>query len=296
MTTESTEYSFFLGCIMPNRYPAIEATTRYVMKELGFEIKEMEGASCCPAPGVFRSFDKADWMVAAARNLAIGERNETDIITACSGCFGTLLSTHHALHEDHELKKEVNSRLDTMGYHVETDKEVKHVAQVLGFDVGPSEIEEKIQRKVKLKVAVHYGCHFLRPFNEKQIDDPDEPSILEDYLEALGVECVDHERKDACCGAGGGVKAAHSKDSMRMFAEKLEAIEESDAEAILNICPFCHLQFDDGQKTINEEYGTNFNIPVINIAQVTAFCLGMDDVGLKYNTTAPDFKLEAAKK
>ena len=153
------EYSFFLGCIMPNRYPAIEAATRFVFKELEIGLKEMEGASCCPAPGVFRSFNRGDWLIAAARNIAIGERNGTDIVTACSGCYGTLLSAHHQIHEDPELKKEVNAKLAEMGYHVEANKEVKHVAQVLGFDIGPEEIKSKIKRKVKLKVAVHYGCH-----------------------------------------------------------------------------------------------------------------------------------------
>ncbi|MHA1928286.1 MAG: CoB--CoM heterodisulfide reductase subunit B [Candidatus Thorarchaeota archaeon] len=287
------EYSFFLGCIMPNRYPAIESTSRFVLENLNIGIKEMNAASCCPAPGVFRSFDKFDWMVAAARNIAIGEANGTDIFTACSGCFGTLLSVNHALKHDDELKKKVNVKLDEMGYHVEANREVKHIAQILGYDIGPSDIATKIKRKAKLKVAVHYGCHFLRPFDEKQIDDPDAPRILEDYLEALGVECIPYKRWDACCGAGGGVKAAHSADSMRMLAEKLESIKASGADAILDVCPFCHLQFDGGQKTLNKEYGTDFKIPVINIAQVTAFCMGMDDVGLKYNTTAPDFQLEA---
>jgi len=194
------------------------------------------------------------------------------------------------------LKKEINARLDKElgGYHIETDKAVKHVAQVLGYDVGPSEIAEKIKRKVNIKLSVHYGCHFLRPFNEKQIDDPDKPSILEDYIEALGAESVDHPRKYACCGAGGGVLSGHADASMKMLAEKLQAVQDSGADAILNICPFCHLQFDAGQQNLNKNHGTNFNIPSINIAQLTAFCFGQDDVGLKYNITAPDFKLEAA--
>ncbi|MHA1769755.1 MAG: CoB--CoM heterodisulfide reductase subunit B [Candidatus Thorarchaeota archaeon] len=288
------EYSFFLGCIMPNRYPAIESTSRFVLKELGFEIKEMDGASCCPAPGVFRSFNRFDWAVAGARNLAIGERNQTDILTACSGCFGTLFGVNHLLRHDPEMKKAVNAKLEKLGYQVTNEREVKHIAQVLGFDVGPRGIAEKIKRKANLKVAVHYGCHFLRPFNEKQIDDPESPTILEDYLEALGVECIDYENKYACCGAGGAVRAGDNESSMKMLGEKMAAVTNSEAEAILNICPFCHLQFDTGQKTLNERYGTNFNIPIVNISQVTAFCLGMDDVGLKYNVIAPDFKLEAA--
>ncbi|MHA2015261.1 MAG: heterodisulfide reductase-related iron-sulfur binding cluster, partial [Candidatus Thorarchaeota archaeon] len=93
----SQEYSLFLGCIMPNRYPAIESTTRFVLDRLGFEVKEMEKAGCCPAPGVFRSFNKPDWMVAAARNLAIAEGNGADLLTVCNGCFGTLFEVNHAL-------------------------------------------------------------------------------------------------------------------------------------------------------------------------------------------------------
>lgn len=289
------ELSFFLGCIMPNRYPAIESTTRFTLEKLGYSIKEMEGASCCPAPGVFRSFDKTDWLVAAARNLSIAEANGAPIVTGCSGCFGTLFGASHTLKHDDELKKKVNLRLASeLGHNLSTDVTVKHMAQILGYDVGPSEITDAISRKVKIKVAVHYGCHFLRPFEEKGIDDPDAPRILEDFLEALGVECVDYERNDACCGAGGAVRAGHFESSMDMLAEKVEIIANTEADAILNICPFCHLQFDGGQQTLNEKHETSYKIPVINIAQLTAFCLGLDDVGLKYNATAPDFKLEAA--
>jgi heterodisulfide reductase subunit B len=285
-------YSFFLGCIAPNRYPAIESTTRLVLDRLDIGIQEMERAGCCPAPGVFRSFDRPDWMVAAARNISIAESNGSPLLTVCNGCFGTLFSVNHELSENEELKKTVNSRLEGLGSHVDASGEVKHIAQVLGYDVGPSEIQNKIVRKVKLRAAVHYGCHFLRPFDEKQIDDPDDPHILENFFEALGVECLDYRNRMMCCGAGGGVKAAHATDSMDILAEKMSSIAESGAEVILDICPFCHLQFDGGQKTLNETMGTNFNIPVIHISQLVAFCMGEDDIGMQHQIIAPDFKLE----
>ena len=103
---QEKKYAFYLGCIMPNRYPAIEKSTRYVMEKLGYELLDMERAACCPAPGVLRSFDKADWMVAAARNLCIAEKMDVDLLTVCNGCFGTLQEVNEHLHQDLECKEQ----------------------------------------------------------------------------------------------------------------------------------------------------------------------------------------------
>jgi heterodisulfide reductase subunit B len=234
-------------------------------------------------------------MVAGARNLAIAERKGADILTVCSGCFGTLHGINSSLRDDPQLRNRINNSLEKLGYSVEGKLEVRHIAQTLGYDIGPYDIEDYIVQKVKLKAAIHHGCHFLRPFDEKQIDDPDNPMILEEYFAALGVESVEFTHKYTCCGAGGGVKAGFGSDSLKMLGEKLQAIQSSGAEVILDICPFCHLQFDSGQKMVNEKYGCDFNIPVIHISQLTAFAMGLNDIGLKYQVTAPEFNLEVSR-
>ncbi|RLI64306.1 MAG: CoB--CoM heterodisulfide reductase subunit B [Promethearchaeia archaeon] len=287
------EFAFYLGCIMPNRYPQIEKATRFVLEKLGYKLLDMEKAACCPAPGVLRSFDKVDWMVAAARNICIAEKLDRDILTVCNGCFGTLQEVNKHLKENEEAREQVNEHLKKLGdYEYKGTIEVKHIGEFLGADIGPTEIQKYLVRKVKGRVTVHYGCHFLKPTRTRQVDSSENPVILDDFAEAIGLVSVDFRQKLTCCGAGGGIKAAYAETSMKILGEKMKNMTAVQPDFILDVCPFCHLQFETGQDWLNKNKGTNYDLPVIHISQITAFCMGMDEqfVGLKYQMMGKDFK------
>ena len=103
-------YAFFPGCLIPARHPAMEFAIRSTLPNLGIEIVDLEGASCCPDPIYFKSKDKLSWLTVAARNLTLAEDLGLDIFTNCSGCTATLSETYHLL-EDEELRHQVNRRL-----------------------------------------------------------------------------------------------------------------------------------------------------------------------------------------
>jgi heterodisulfide reductase subunit B2 len=287
-------FAFYLGCIMPNRYPQIEKATRYVVEKMGYELHDMERAACCPAPGVLRSFDKFDWMVAGARNICIAEQMDMDILTVCNGCFGTLQDIDKHLKADEEARIKVNEKLKELGdFEYKGTITVRHAAEFLAQEIGPYDIQQYLTRKIKATVAIHYGCHFLKPTYIRQLDSSESPRLLEEFVEALGGVSLEFKNKYTCCGAGGGIKAAYAPLSNKIFSEKMVNIDEVHPDIILDICPFCHLQFDGLQSVVNEKEGTNYDYPVLHLSQLLAFCMGMDQkfLGLKYQAAGKAYFL-----
>jgi len=277
------KYGFFLGCIMPLRYPGIESSTRAVLDSLGVELVDMQGASCCPAPGVTRSFDQTYWMSVAARNLVIAEKMGVDIVTICNGCFDTLFEVAHKLNHDAELRKKINKILKEAGVdEYQGTVNVRHFVELLYKDVGVEAVRAKAKAGKGMKAAVHYGCHFLKPSNIKKIDDAERPHIFDDIVEAAGMTSLPFKDKGSCCGAGGGVRARTPDVALKMTKENLTNMQAAGAEVIVDCCPFCHLQYDAGQAQLKE-----FGIPVLHLSQLLGLAFGLEKekLGLECHLT-----------
>jgi len=269
------EIAYFLGCIMNNRYPGIEKATRILFDKLDIELKDMEGASCCPAPGVFGSFDKKTWASIAARNVTIAEDMGSDIMTECNGCFGSLFETNHMLKNDEAMKDEINEVLAEAGREFKGTVNVRHFAEILYNEVGLDKLAELVDNPLDLNVAVHYGCHFLKPTAEIQIDNAEKPTILDEIVETTGAKSIPYKDKMLCCGAGGGLRSRDLDVTLSFTKEKLDNMTAAGVDAIVNVCPFCHLQFDVGQTEVNKQYGTDFGIPVFHLAQLLGLAIGL---------------------
>ncbi|MFX0038867.1 MAG: CoB--CoM heterodisulfide reductase subunit B [Promethearchaeota archaeon] len=288
---QKKKYSLFLGCVIPNRYPFIESATKKVFQKLGVDFIEMEGASCCPAPGVFRGFDVDSWLIIGARNITIAEQNNYDIATMCNGCYGSLLEVNHQLNTDAKKREMVNSHLAKVNREYKGSVKVKHIIEVLYKDIGLENISNRVKygrkNKLDLNVAVHYGCHILKPAEIRPWGNESEsPRFLDELVEITGCKSLDYLDKNRCCGAAGAVRSAFKEISLDFTREKLLNMRAAGAEAIITVCPFCHLQFDLGQIEINSIFKdtieTPFNIPVIYYTQLLGLALGMspEEVGL----------------
>ncbi|WP_296803961.1 CoB--CoM heterodisulfide reductase subunit B [uncultured Methanobrevibacter sp.] len=278
------EIAYFLGCIMNNRYPGVEKATRKLFEALDIKLTDMEGASCCPAPGVFGSFDEETWATIAARNLTIAED------------MGSLFECNHMLKENDEKREKINANLSEIGREFKGTTNVKHFAQILRDDVGFEKLSSLIEKPLDLNVAVHYGCHFLKPTAEIGIEDQAEnPSILDDLVELTGAKSVDYKDKMMCCGAGGGLRARDLDVTTSFTKEKLDHMTAAGVDAIVNVCPFCHMQFDQGQVEVNEKYGTDFALPVFHLAQLYGLAMGLSPEELTFDAQKIDATPALAK-
>jgi heterodisulfide reductase subunit B len=270
------KYGLFVGCIAPLRYPGIESSTREILKALGVDFGELPGASCCPAPGVMRSFSQDTWLAIGARNLAIAEKHGMDIITICNGCFGSLFDVAHILHENPKKLEEVNKVLKEVGLHYSGHTKVRHFAEFFYRDIGLDKLKTHIKNPQSgISAAVHYGCHFLKPSNIKGLDDPERPKMLDELVEITGAKSVPYKDKNMCCGAGGGVRARAPDTAMKMTTEKLDNVKKAGANAIIDVCPFCHLQYDVGQAQLKRP-----DFPVLHLSQLYGLAFGIDKAKL----------------
>ena len=266
------KYSLFLGCIAPLRYPGIEKATLEVAKTLNLDMEVLDKTSCCPAPGVFRSFDQNTWLALGARNLALAEEKGSQIVTICNGCFGSLWEVADQIENDEKKKEYANSILKEIGKQYNGGVEVRQFAEVLYTDVGLDAIGEKVTNKLDhLKAAIHYGCHYFKPDTIKKLDSRERPETLDKLVKVTGAKSMGYRNRNQCCGAGGGVRARAKDVAQAMTDQKLEAMGESGANCIVDICPFCHLQFDQGQQNVEKK------LPVIHLSQLYVLAFGLDE-------------------
>ncbi len=277
------KYALFLGCTIPARSRNYELSSRKVAERLGLELVDLDSFICCGFP--VRSADLRSATLLGAYNLALAQKQGLDICTLCSSCTSALTETVHRLDHDDSERKAVNQDLDRLGLRYEKGTRVRHFARVLYEEIGKNEIEQHIQKPLDgLRVAAHYGCHYLKPSEiYDAFDDPENPRTLDELTALTGAVPVHYKDKKRCCG--GPLLPVDEKVSMSVAKEKLEDIKEAGADAITLVCPFCAVMYDSNQKGIESEFDAEYNLPVLYLPQLLGMAMGFDrkELGLNMN-------------
>lgn len=280
------KYALFLGCTVPVRAQHYELSARNTAQRFGIEFVDMPGASCCGFP--MKAVDSETALLIAARNISIASAMNLNVVTLCNSCTAMLSDAQM------ELKNSTfHRKCKDLGFAFPHEVTVKHYVRMLYEDIGIDKITAAVKTPLSsLNVIAHYGCHYLRPSYLYGFDDPEIPHTFDELIAATGATSVKYLDKKMCCG--GSVLGVDEALAVTMANHKLKIAKDQAADALISICPFCTVMYEDNQRKAEEKFNAQYNLPVLYYPQLLGLSLGLDKnaVGFRFNRVRPNALLE----
>lgn len=292
ITTERIVFSYYPGCSLKATNRAYDLSTRAVAQALGIELIELDDWNCCGATAYMAINEKRSFVL-SARNLALAEKAGHDLVTVCNGCYLVLRKTNKYMVENEKVMTDIQRALAVGGMSYKGGVNVRHFLDVVVRDLGETAVRERVKRFLNgLKVASYYGCQIGRPFGE--IDDPENPQMMDNLVAWLGAEPVSFPLKARCCG--GMMMSTQPEIGQELSGKILRCARDVGADCIITACPLCQINLEAYQDTISRRLGTGCAIPVLYFTQLMGVALGLDsgELALKDSLT-PVEKILAEK-
>lgn len=258
------KYSYFPGCTLKNKAKDLDAYARKSAEVLGITLEEIEDWQCCG--GVFTtSTDEIATKLSSVRILKAAGEKEQDLVTVCSACHNVVKQTNYAMQTDKVFADKVNRYMaEETPYAGETN--VYHYLELLRDVVGFDTIREKVVNPLTgKKIGAYYGCLLLRPSGVMQMDDPENPTILEDFIRAIGAEPVIYANRNECCG--GYVMLESPELADKKSKSVLSNAKAAGAEMMITACPLCRYNLI--------KHGAD--LPVVYFTELLAEALGVKE-------------------
>ena len=255
--------SYFPGCTLKNKAKDLDTYAYRSAEALGVTLEEIENWQCCG--GVFTtSPSEVATKLSSVRALKEANDKAQPLVTVCSACHNVIKQTNHAMQTNKEFSDKVNRYMAEGEYHGEA--EVYHYLEMLRDLVGFDKVKEAVKNSLKgKKIAAYYGCLLLRPSKVMRMDDPENPTIMEDFIRALGANAVVYARRNECCGAYVSVESPEAaKRNSNAIVENAKA---AGAEMIITACPLCKYNL----------VKSGADIPVVYFTELLAEALGVKE-------------------
>ena len=249
------KFSYFPGCTLKTKAKDLDAYARASAEALGFELAELPEWQCCGAVYPMAK-DEIATKLSSVRALANARDLGTDLVTLCSACHNVIKQVNNDMKMDEDISLRANNylKLDTP-YQGETN--VLHFLEVLrdrvGFDVLKSKVVNPLTGR---KIGAYYGCLLLRPSKVMAMDDAENPTIIEDFIRAIGATPVVYGMRNECCG--GYIAIENAGEAKSRSNRVLESAKEKGADTVVTACPLClyNLRKNGGCEDVSVVYFT----------------------------------------
>ena len=233
--------SLFVTCVIDQFYPEVGESTVRVLRRLGVDLDFPKDQTCCGQP----AFNSGHWSEArplARRFLKVfrGDR----YIVAPSGSCATMVRVFYdeLLHDDPDARakaKELAPRVFELSEFLVDVLGVSDLGLTSDPGVGPPDAMLSDPGARPLKTTYHEACHLRR-----ELGVIEQPRAIIRGLP--GVDLVEMEQAEVCCGFGGTFSVKYPDISGAMLRDKVDNIRASGADAVVACDSSCLMQIGGG--------------------------------------------------
>lgn len=287
--------AYYPGCSLESTGKEYDMSTKEVFKALDIELSGLKDWNCCGS-SVASSTDYLLSLALPARNLAISENENLDVMPPCPECYLKLWKACESVKADPEVLEKVNKILEGTGLKLQGSIDVKHPVYVLVNDFGLEKLKEQVVNPLdELKVVPYYGCVMLKPPRGDRVDSAENPTGLDRIITTVGAAVVPFDLKVSCCG--GALMLTNREVMLKLTHELLKSAKNAGADCIITACPLCHMALDARQIEVEKEYNEKIDMPILYFTQLIGLALGIDPnkLGLNKNFVSAEKLLKSLK-
>lgn len=236
----------FIPCYVNQFYPQVGIATLELLEKAGCTVVYPLQQTCCGQPMANSGYAH---LSSGTDELFIRNFKEVDYIVSPSGSC-TLHIKHHLHGSDENAASTIRSRVYEL---------VEFLTDVLQV--------QQIQAKFPYRVGLHQGCHGQRGLMLSQMSElvARPYSKLEQLLGMVeGIELINLDRKDECCGFGGTFCVMEEAISAKMGKDRVNDHAKNGAEYITGADMSCLMHLEGILKRQGREIGVKHIAEILN--------------------------------
>ena len=241
----------FIPCYVNALFPEVGVASYKLLKYLGVDVTYPLKQTCCGQPMANAGFEKMSTTLVERFDDMFSSFDY--VVTPSVSCAAFVRINYPAIaNKKHHPCLTSNKTLDMIEF-------LHDILKV-----------KKLPCPFPLKVSVHNSCHGVR---ELSLSSPSECNVpqynkIVDLLNLIdGIEVVEPERKDECCGFGGMFAVEEPDVSTRMGQDKLKRHIATGAEYITGPDSSCLMHLSGIAQKQNEQ------IQFLHVVQILAIGL-----------------------
>lgn len=257
-------FTYYPGCTLRTKAKDLDAYARASAEALGIALEEPKDWQCCGGAYTTATNELAT-KLSAVRTLMAADKTE-GLITVCSACHNVIKQTKYDISHNEAVAVKAQRYLG-LDEPFTGDVSVYHYLELLRDVVGFDNLKSKVVKPFKdKKIAAYYGCLLLRPSKKLVMDDPENPTIMEDFIRAIGGTPVIYAQRNECCG--GYITLEDKAQAAKRSNAVMDSAQGMGADMIITACPLC---------LYNLKKNSGSDMPVYYFTELLAEALGLKE-------------------